>query len=305
MLIAMLPLGINITAQTENVRYQILRANGDKATLDEITSAMLSTEVIFIGESHNDRVAHELELELLRLVVSSKAQINNLAKSRPIALSLEMFERDVQVVLDEYLAGLITENHFRLGSRPWENYNTDYRPLVEFARENRLPVIAANAPRRYVNSVNRFGRTALERLSPTARGWIAPLPFSAASPAYAAKFARLMTGMPSAQRQPLSTPQSGAPVHSSSLLDAQSLWDATMAYSIAEHLKRTPEALVLQLNGRFHSEERLGAPEHLLRYRPATRFIVITIIPRKEATSSAPQQTSNLGDFIILTEETS
>jgi uncharacterized iron-regulated protein len=211
-----------------------------------------------------------------------------------------MFERDVQIVLDEYLAGMITENHFLLSSRPWDNYKTAYRPLVEFARENRLPVIAANAPRRYVNRVSRMGRLSLEELTPTARGWIAPLPFAAASPAYAARFARLMTGMSAAQNQTQPMAQPTSPAHSPSLLDAQSLWDATMAHSIAEHLKRTPDALILQVNGRFHSEERLGIPEHLLRYRPATRFIAITIVPQKEGVFDAARM-KNLGDFVILT----
>src|SRR3954467_8455063 len=68
---------------------------------------------------------------------------------------MEMFERDVQIVLDEYLSDLITEQHFLASSRPWGNYKTDYRPLVELAKEKHLDVIAANAPRRYVNMVSR------------------------------------------------------------------------------------------------------------------------------------------------------
>jgi uncharacterized iron-regulated protein len=75
-------------------------------------------------------------------------------KCRP---SLEMFERDVQIVLDEYVKDLITEKKFLDDSRPWNNYKTDYRPLVEYAKQNKLPVIAANAPRRYINMVSRGG----------------------------------------------------------------------------------------------------------------------------------------------------
>ena len=82
----------------------------------------------------------------------------------------------MQIVLDEYLNGLISEDHFLLSSRPWKNYKTDYRPLVEIAKQNKLSVIAANAPRRYVNMVSRNGRDSLNGLSKQAKEWLAPLP---------------------------------------------------------------------------------------------------------------------------------
>ncbi len=71
---------------------------------------------------------------------------------------MEMFERDVQIVLDEYLKNYISESHFISSSRAWGNYKTDYRPLVEFAKQNKIDVVAANAPRRYVNMVSRLGK---------------------------------------------------------------------------------------------------------------------------------------------------
>jgi len=263
MMLPVLP-GMNIFAQTNATRYRIFRRNAS-ATLDDIAAAMRSTDVVFIGEAHDDKIAHELELELLRRAALDQAAINDATKRRAVALSLEMFERDTQTTLDEYLAGLITENHFLLASRPWDNYRADYRPLVEFARENRLPVIAANAPRRYVNRVSRLGGKSLAELPLTARTWLPPLPFASASPAYAAKFARLMAGMPATQTQSATPGTNAPPRHSSTLLEAQALWDATMAHSIAEHLKRTPAALVVHINGKFHTEERLGTPEHLVR----------------------------------------
>jgi uncharacterized iron-regulated protein len=95
-----------------------------------------------------------------------KAAFEKYGASRKAVLSLEMFERDVQTVINEYLKNQITETHFLAASRPWANYKTDYRPLVEFAKEKNLEVVAANAPRRYVNMVTRLGRASLDLLSP-------------------------------------------------------------------------------------------------------------------------------------------
>src|SRR5262245_42548378 len=118
--------------------YRIYRGDGTTATMDELLAASRTAEVTFVGEPHNDPVAHYLEEQFLRDTWD-----------RRLALSMEMFERDVQYVLDEYLADLITEPNLISNGRAWKNYKSDYSPLVEFAKEKKIPVIAANAPRRY------------------------------------------------------------------------------------------------------------------------------------------------------------
>ena len=161
---------------------------------------------------------------------------------------MEMFERDVQIVVDEYLGGLISEQHFLLSSRPWPNYKTDYRPLVELAKEKHLDVVAANAPRRYVNMVSRNGRDSLNALSDQAKSWLAPLPYPEPSDAYKTKFNNLMagnTGDPAAKMSPNAA---------TNLIYSQSLWDATMGNSVANYLKQNKGALVVHLNGGFHTE---------------------------------------------------
>ena len=164
-----------------------------------------------------------------------------------------MFERDVQPILDEYLAGLITEKAFRDSSRPWNNYEKDYRPLVEYARKQKLAVIAANAPRRYVNRVARLGAASLLDIPNPRRRGLPPLPYAAASPAYTAKFNDVMKSHGPKKKDrpdPKSPAPSGPPkmppaddkkpAPSTHGLEVQSLWDATMAYSIAEFLLREP-----------------------------------------------------------------
>jgi uncharacterized iron-regulated protein len=214
----------------------------------------------------------------------------------------------VQAVLDEYLAGLISERHFLLSSRPWRNYETDYRPLVEYARARRLPVIAANAPARYVSRVSSQGPASLGALSKdAAKSWLPPLPFPPASEAYAAKFNRFMTGggaaAPTPTPAPAATTAAQASPHGSlHLLEAQTLRDASMAYRIAEFLKRGRDPLVVQVNGTFHSEERMGVPEQLARYRPKARAVVVTIVPEDDFPAFDAARLGRLGDFVIITD---
>ena len=158
--------------------YRIHDANGKPVAFDAMCKRLATTQIIFLGETHDDPVAHHLQSKILQAM----------HKRGTVALSLEMFERDVQHVVDEYLAGLITEQHFLSSSRPWKNYKTDYRPLVEYAKKHKLAVIAANAPRRYVNRVGRLGAAALDAIpNPRGRG-LPPLPYAKASREYAAQF---------------------------------------------------------------------------------------------------------------------
>lgn len=263
---------------------RVFDGNGRAVTLDQIIDAIGRSDAVFLGEQHDDAVGHAVEAELFRRTV------DKLSGKRRIALSLEMFERDVQTVVDEYLASLITENHFMLSSRPWGNYKWDYRPLVELAKEKKLPVIAANAPRRYVNMVSRNGRDALNSLSKDALRSLPPLPYAEPSAAYSAKFKTLMGPSPEAQQG------------IDKILASQSLWDASMAHAVYSFLKENKHPLVVHLNGSFHTENRLGTVEHLLKYRPETIGLVVTIRYEDDFTTFDPAKHKGLGDFVILTD---
>lgn len=283
LLILMSLMTISIYPQKINSDYTVFDAAGKPADIGRIIEAAEKSEVVFLGEQHDDAVAHRLQMELFAAI------LEKYGARRKIALSLEMFERDVQTILDEYLKSQITETHFLASSRPWGNYKTDYRPLVEFAKEKNLPVIAANAPRRYVNMVARLGRDSLKNLSPAAKNWIAPLPFERASNAYGAKFNALMGGITDSLNA--HTP----------MLESQTLWDATMAFSIAENLRRDKNALVVHLNGSFHTENRLGTVEHLAKYQPRARVLVVTMKYEDDFKNFNASKHAESGDFIILT----
>jgi len=291
--------------QAPEAHYRAFDSRGRAVKIEEIVSALGDADVLIVGETHNDPVAHLLEAELLRR--TGERYAGGPSRKRTLALSLEMFERDVQTVLDEYLAGLITERHFLLSSRPWKNYETDYRPLVEYAREHHLPVVAANAPARYVSRVSTHGPDSLKELSKDAKSWLPPLPYPPASADYAAKFKRFMqgamSGPPPAQQPSAMTSNAQANPHGSAhLLEAQALRDSAMADRIAEFLKQRRDALVVHVNGTFHSEEHMGVPEQIKHYRPKARVVVVTIISDDAFPNFDAARLGTLGDFVIITD---
>jgi uncharacterized iron-regulated protein len=199
---------------------------------------------------------------------------------------MEMFETDIQGILDEYLQGLIRENIFITDSRAWKNYK-DYRPLVEFARENKIPVIAANAPKRYTNMVTRMGLESLEKLSPAAKNLLPPLPIDTATGRYYEKFIETM----------------GGHVSNLKIYQSQNLWDATMAYSIARYLQANKGKQVLQLNGWFHSGEKLGAvAQFTKKYGKGIPATTITSFSDKDFSDPDWTKKAILGDYIIITD---
>lgn len=264
-------------AQTAESQYKIYSTSTNKQlTIDELSTQLIKSQVVVFGEEHNDSVGHALQLALLeKLYFQSKGKI---------ALSMEMFERDVQPVIDEYLTGLIREKNFLTDARPWKNYN-DYKPLVEFAKKNSVPVIAANAPLRYVNRVTRLGLSSLNELSDQSKTFLPPLPVDTLSGAYYEKFLQTLGGhnMPGMQ-----------------IYQSQNLWDASMADVIQSFINKNKEFKVLQLNGRFHSDEYLGVCYRLRK----VGLIITTISCFSDDSFENPDfsKFNKLADFVIITD---
>jgi hypothetical protein len=238
-----------------------------------------SPTVILIGEVHDDKVAHELQMQILMHCATACRE-----RGRRLVLSLEMFESDVQGVLDEYvLRRGIREEDMLQDARPWNNYQTDYRPLVEFCREFGIRVVASNAPRRYISLMSRGGSTALEALfsgrgGPQAFG-LPQLPLPPASASYRAKFVETIA---SQMPEPgMDTDNSGGCPYigfrgkdvrevKPELFEAQLLWDHSMALSLAKSMRRevgeSEDPLVVHICGAFHCSHGLGIPEVLPHY---------------------------------------
>lgn len=299
--------------------YRVFTGAGEPASIEDIVTEMDQHQVVFIGEAHDDPTGHMLETELLeRAYEAYGAPGSNGGAPRPVALSLEFFQRDVQPILDEYLTGLITEKAFVADSRPWPRYESDYRPLIEFAKQVGLPVIAANAPRRYVTRVTLHGRESLNDLSAEAKASLAPLPYGQPSEAYRDQWIQVISEVMAEEGMkcgvPIPEPEEGeepvkarAPVGShdtmGNQLHSQVLWDATMAYWISEYLAQGPDALVLHMVGGFHVARGTGTPEHLESYRPGTSFMIVVLRPVEDIDVFEPAPDGAWGDFVVQTDE--
>ena len=249
-------------AAPDSLSFTVYNAQGQQTELAEVCGALGDADVVFLGERHNDATAHALQLELMAVADMTASHEN-----RPLVLAMEMIETDVQTVLDEYLADVVREKDWLAAGRPWANYEPDYKPLVEFAKSHGAHVVGTNAPGRYVSLVSRRGGTAvLDSLSASAKAWLPPLPIAPPSDALAAKFTALMGGM---------SHGSGPSVEG--MLAGQNLRDVSMATRTAQALEGN--ALVIHVNGSFHSENGLGIPEHLARLAPDARQLIVTMQP--------------------------
>jgi uncharacterized iron-regulated protein len=302
-LLAFTSLLLSFTLQKDEPSARHYKIYSSKALkevkLEDIVADMKNYDVVFFGEEHNDSVAHYLQYELIKGLHASYGD--------KVALCMEMFETDCQMVLDEYLKDQIREKNFTKEARAWPNYR-NYKPMVEFAKEKKLAVIAGNAPSRYVNMAARKGRNSLEDLTATAKSFLPPLPYDTASGAYYEKFMEVMSDGRSAGIKTTDSAKKVLPAANSMMpkyiVHSQSLWDATMAYSVSKIFKKNKQTKVLQLNGRFHSDGGMGTVTQLRKYNQKLRILVISsFAPEKGFPDSLNyEENKKLGDYVIYTD---
>jgi len=260
--------------------YKIYNTKSQKlVTVDDIIIDMDKADVLFLGEEHNDSTCHVLEYQIFK----------QLSQKYPgkTALTMEMFETDCQQVLNEYLAGLIREKNFITEARAWKNYK-DYRPLIELAKSEHMPVVAANTPARYVNMVTRMSLNSLQNLDAAGKSWLPPLPIDTATGAYYDKFLAIMDGHNA--------------MGAMQLYQAQNLWDATMGWSISRFFKKHQDYKILEVNGGFHSEEKLGVAAQLKKYAPKIRILNIACFTDDNFDKPDWSKYSSNNDYVILTD---
>ena len=232
-------------------------------------------DVVFFGEYHDQGEIHQAELELLQAI--------HKVKGEKLALSMEMFEADNQTKLNDFLAGSLSEEDFLATSRPWPNYKTDYAPLVNFAKEKKMPVIAANVPRFLAAHVAK-NNASTEDVEAQYQQWL-PKHTYAPEGAYKDKFYAQMSSPAAPMKMP---PQRLAAVYA-----AQCLKDDKMAESIAAFSDEHKNMQVLHINGCFHSDAYLGTAQKLEALRPKLKVAVITPLERKQ------KGVQPAGDFVV------
>lgn len=232
--------------------YQFASADGQPIALNQLPSTLVDADVVLIGEWHTHSAVHRFQTDFLKA---------RLAETKDVALSMEQFTRQHQDVVDEYLAGEIGEQVLMSDAAAWPNYESDYRPLVELAKSQNIDIIAANAPKPFVQCIGRNGIDYLDKLTPEERQWVATDVNTGDSP-YKEKFMASM--------------HHGTPEQTEKQFAAQVTWDETMAESIVNYLDSHPDSQVVHVAGKFHTEQGLGTAASILRRNPELNVVVIT-----------------------------
>lgn len=265
-------LSLSISAQERS--HTIYNKEGKEVNFKKMVKSVDATDIILFGELHNNPISHWLQLELTK----------KLNESNQLILAAEMLERDNQNELNDYLAGTINAKGLDTLARLWKNHKTDYAPLVNFAKDNKLNFIAANIPRHLANLVYKKGFEALDTLTVEQKTWIAPLPIA------------FDKDLPTYQKILEMMGEHGTP----ELVKAQAIKDATMAHSILENYKDSHT--LIHYNGAYHSDYYEGIGWYLKRQRADLKYATISTVEQADI-SKLEKEHLGKADFIICVDE--
>lgn len=260
--------------------YKIFTGEGKKADYKDIIKAGAKSDAVFFGELHDNPIAHWLELEITNSLFQERG--------KDLILGAEMFETDNQLIIDEYLAGIIKESSFEGEVRLWKNYGTDYKPLINFAKDNNLKFVASNIPRHYASVVSGGGFEALQKVTAEGLKYIAPLPIEY-DPELACYKDMLSMGGSIAGTMTAKV--------SDNLPKAQAIKDATMANSIVKYWQKGN--LIIHFNGSYHSDKYMGILWYLNKYNPSIKSVTISAVLQDDI-DKIEDENKGLADFVIV-----
>ena len=260
-------------AQQDSIN--IYNQRGEEQTIEDIFQALNGKTHVFYGELHGVAGAQRMELRLLQAC-------DSLFSGR-VTLGMEMFEADVQPIVDEYLNDIINKRSFENEARIWTNYDRDYRPLVAYAKEKNIKVVASNIPRRYANMVYHRGAAALDSLTDWAQAFVAPLPL------------HIDTNLRSYQE--ISVMAQGH--NPENMVTSQAVKDATMAHFILKHTQ--PDYLFFHINGAYHSDFREGIVYYLQKEIVPEHILTITTVKAKDFDKDKASALAK-ADFVVVVD---
>ena len=258
--------------------YRIVVQDGEFVDYDQMKEELEIADVILFGEMHDNPICHWLEFELLKDLHNDSTQ--------QVVLALEMIERDNNELLQKYLAGELSHEEFDSTARLWNNYVTDYKPLIDYAKEQEIQVVGTNVPRRYASTIYKDGFSSLDSLSLDEREWLAPLPI---------EYDKELPGY----KNILSLFDDASHVNEN-LPKAQAIKDATMAYFISKSIEQGQ--VMLHLNGSYHSENFEGIVWYLKKYNPQLNIKTIASKEQRQV-QTIDEENKGIADFIIIVNE--
>jgi len=257
--------------------FQFYNKKGKAVKFEKVVDNLAGYDVVFIGEHHNNSINHWLELQITKALFQKK--------NGQLTLGAEMFERDNQSQLNDYLSGKLDEKVLKDSMRLWNNFNTDYKPLVDFAKNKKLKFIATNIPRRYASAVAKKGLDSLNTVTEKEKNYMMKLPVEVTleTPGY---------------REMLDMMGDHAGPNPMNFVAAQAVKDATMAESISKNLEKGK--LFIHYNGDYHSKEYGGTVWYLKKLNPDLKIAVISVFESENEKLTLPTEKFVLTDYNLV-----
>lgn len=241
-------------------------------TLTQAIEGVADRKIVYVGEYHDKKSHHAVQLEVIKGLFQ---------KNPRLAVGMEMFQRPFQGVLDDYLAGRIEEREFLKKSEYFDRWGFDYnlyKPIIDFARAGKIPVIALNARRELVDKVGKDG---LDSLSAEEKKEL-PADMDFSDTAYRERMEKVFKEHKGSGERKFEH-----------FFQAQVLWDETMASSVDEFLKKVPEGGMVVLAGQGHLAYGSGIPKRVFRRNGHAYGTLLN--------DADPDR--QIGDYIILPRE--
>lgn len=253
--------------------YKIYNEKGKRVSPKKMMKAIKDADITFYGEYHNNPIAHWLEFEITQELAKEN--------DNKIILGFEMFEADQQILLNDMLQNMIKERKFEDSCRLWSNYETDYKPIVQFAKNNNIPCIATNIPRRIASMVFKKGVESLDSLDTEELAFMCSKEYEVDTTLSQYQF---MMGM------------SNDHATGMNFVYSQAIKDATMAHFIDRYWKENYK--FIHFNGSFHTDFHQGIIWYLQRLRPNLNYVSIATV-EQENCSKLEEENIGRASFII------
>ncbi|KMQ67400.1 iron-regulated protein [Chryseobacterium sp. FH2] len=276
--IAMLLAGFcSLSAQSFKA-YQFYDKKGKEIKTEKLVKELADYDVVFFGENHNSSINHWLQLKITEALYQQK--------NGQLILGAEMFERDNQSQLNQYLSGKFDAKTLKDSARLWNNFATDYKPLVDFAKAKKLNFIATNIPRKYASQTAKEGLESLNNLSEKEKTYIAQLPIKVTldTPGY------------SEMKKMMGDHAEGTKVMN--FISAQATKDATMAESILKNIQAGKT--FIHYNGNYHSKEFGGIYWYIKQKNPNLKMAVISVFESENPELKVPEKDYIPTDFNLI-----
>lgn len=267
-----------ITSQSQDKSaYQLYNQKGKLAKYDKMIEDLADADMVFFGEYHTNPISHWMQIEMAKSFYKIKGD--------KMFFGAEMFENGNQLVLNEYLAGFYDEKKMIPEvTQMWGNYQTDYKPLVEFAKTNNLRFIATNIPRRYASMINKKGIEVLKELSPEARALIGPDLEKFFDAELYADMKDKMGGH--------------VPPNMLNIQTAQASKDATMAHFSLKYFNDGD--FFFHMDGAYHSDNFRGIIWWINKIEPGKNIKSITTVMESEWAEMTEEQKASIANYTIV-----